>query len=98
MTTFVVESRRLTSMPSMPEMPDAGEHHGDPGVVGGLDDFAVAYRAAGLNHGGGAGVDRDQPAIGKRNRCVRRHPGRPGHRVRELSIICAYPRPARAER
>jgi hypothetical protein len=26
----------------MPEMPDAGEHHGDAGIVGGLDDFIVA--------------------------------------------------------
>ena len=44
---------------SMPEMPHAGEHHGDAVVVGGLDHFVVADRSAGLDHGGGAGFDRD---------------------------------------
>ena len=38
-------------------MSDASEHHGDAMVVGGLDDFVVADRAAGLDHGGGAGFD-----------------------------------------
>jgi hypothetical protein len=41
-------------------MPDPGEHHGDAGIVGGVDDFIIAYRSAGLNHGGGAGFDCDQ--------------------------------------
>ena len=45
-------------------MPDAGEHHGDAGVVGGLDDFVVADRAAGLDHRGSAGFDSDQQPIG----------------------------------
>jgi hypothetical protein len=27
---------------SMPEMPHTGEHHGDAGIVGGLDDLIVA--------------------------------------------------------
>jgi hypothetical protein len=45
---------------SMPEMPHAGKHHGDPGVVGGFYHLIVADRTAGLNHGGGAGFDRDQ--------------------------------------
>jgi len=63
MTTFVVESPRLTSMP---EMPDAGEHHGDAGVVGGLDHFIVADRSAGLDHRSSAGFDSDQQPIGER--------------------------------
>ena len=45
---------------SMAEMSHAGKHHGDPGVVGGFYHLIVADRAAGLNHGGGAGFDRDQ--------------------------------------
>ena len=56
----------LTLAVSMPEMPHAGEHHGDAGIVGGLDDFLVADRAAGLDHGGGAGFDRDQQSVGER--------------------------------
>ena len=44
----------------MSEMPHAGEHHRDATVVSGLDHFIVAQRAAGLDHGGGAGFDRDQ--------------------------------------
>jgi len=40
---------------SMPEMPDAGEHHGDAVLVGGLDHLVVAHRSAGLDHRGGAG-------------------------------------------
>ncbi|MEH2473127.1 hypothetical protein V1281_005685 [Nitrobacteraceae bacterium AZCC 2161] len=35
---------------SVLEVPDAGEHHGDPGVVGGLDDFFITDRSAGLDH------------------------------------------------
>ena len=38
----------------MPEVADSCECHGQPGVVGGLDDFVVANRSAGLNDGGGA--------------------------------------------
>ena len=34
----------------MPEMPVAGEDHGEAGVVGGADDLVVAHRAAGLDH------------------------------------------------
>ena len=47
---------------SVPEVPHAGQHHGDAGVVGGLDHFVVADRSAGLDHRGGAGFDRDQKA------------------------------------
>ena len=38
---------RLTGT-SVPEMPGAGEDHGDAVLVGGGDDFVVAHRAAGL--------------------------------------------------
>ena len=54
----------------MPEMPRAGEHHGDAVIVGGLDHLVVAHRATGLNHGGGAGFDRHQEAIGEREEGV----------------------------
>jgi hypothetical protein len=30
-------------MTSMPEMPRAGEHHGDAMIVGGLDHLVVAH-------------------------------------------------------
>ena len=51
---------------SMPEMPHAGEHHGDAVIVGGLDHFIVTYRTARLDHGGGAGLNAGQHAIGER--------------------------------
>src|SRR3546814_19221766 len=45
----------------VPEMPAAGEHHGDAMFVGRGDHFVVAHRAAGLDHrldsGFGRGVD-----------------------------------------
>ena len=45
----------------MPEMPHAGEEHGDPVLIGGLDDLFVANAAAGLDDGGyarfGGGID-----------------------------------------
>ena len=49
----------------MPEMPHAGEHHGDAVLVGGRDHLVVAHRAAGLDHRGGAGFDRDQSPSAK---------------------------------
>jgi len=53
---------------SVLEVPDAGEHHGDPCIVGGLDDFVIADRTAGLDHCGGAGLDRHQQAVGEREK------------------------------
>ena len=44
----------------MPEMPRPSEYHRDIVVVGGLDHLIIAHGAAGLDHGGGAGLDRDQ--------------------------------------
>src|SRR5438046_7849859 len=55
---------------SMPEMAHAGEHHGYAVVVGGLDDFFVADRAAGLDHRSGAGLDAGQHAVGEREERV----------------------------
>jgi hypothetical protein len=52
---------------SMPEMPVAGEDHGHAGGVGGGDDFLVADGAAGLDAGGGSGVDGGLQAVGKGN-------------------------------
>jgi hypothetical protein len=35
--------RRPGDDTSVPEMPRTGKHHGDAGIVGGLDDFIVAH-------------------------------------------------------
>jgi len=44
-------------------MPGAGEYHGDPVIVGCFDDFAIAHRAARLDHGGRTSLDRNQEPI-----------------------------------
>ena len=59
---------------SMPEVADAGEHHGGAGAVGGGDHLVVAQAAARLDRGRGAGLaapPRGRPRTG------RRHPRRP---------------------
>src|SRR5882724_10715058 len=94
LTTFVVESPRLTSMP---EMPDAGEHHGDPGIVGGFYHLIVADRSAGLDHRGRAGFDRDQQPIGERKEGVRRHHRAPRHGLSEFCLIGGILRLARGD-
>ena len=50
---------------SMPEMPHAGEHHGDAVRVGGGDHVVVAHRAARLDDRRGAGLDGRQQAVGE---------------------------------
>jgi hypothetical protein len=57
----VIRSHR--NAPLMPEMPGTGEHHGDAVIVGCLDDFVVAHRAARLNYSGRAGLDRHQKPV-----------------------------------
>src|SRR5688572_21664359 len=49
----------------------AGEEHGEAGLVGGGDHFLVADRAAGLDHGRGAGLDRGEEAVGEGEEGVR---------------------------
>src|SRR5580765_9027569 len=56
----------------VPEMPEAGEDHGDAGLVGGGDYFGVAAGPAGLDRGGGAGGDRCFETVGERVEGVRR--------------------------
>src|SRR5437773_5519909 len=41
---------------SVPEMPNACQHHRDAALVRGGDDLVVAHAAAGLDDAGGAGV------------------------------------------
>src|SRR5882672_12274873 len=94
LTTFVVESPRLTSMP---EMPDAGKHHGDPGVIGGFYHLIVADRAAGLDHRGSAGFDSDQQPIGERKEGVRRHHRAPCHGLGEFRLVGGILRLARGD-
>ena len=50
---------------SMPEMPVAGEDHGDSCSIGGGDDFLVAHGTAGLDAGGNTGIDGRLQTIGE---------------------------------
>ena len=77
----------------MPEMPRAREHHGDAVVVGGLDHLVVAHGAAGLDHGGGAGFDRDQEAVGEGKERVGCDHGAQGQRFAEARRPSPRPRP-----
>ena len=47
-------------------MAHAGEHHGNTVLVGGIDDFLVAHRAARLDHGGDADLGRLVEAVAER--------------------------------
>jgi len=49
----------------MPEVADAGEHHGKAGVVGGGDNLVVADRPARLDDRGGAGLGGGQQPVGE---------------------------------
>jgi hypothetical protein len=49
----------------MPEVPHAGEQHGETGFVGRGDHFIIPNRTAGLDHCGGASLDRGQQAVGE---------------------------------
>ena len=42
LTAFLSQALTTFRQRSMPEMAHAREHHGDAGIVGGLDDFVVA--------------------------------------------------------
>ncbi len=55
----------------MPEVPHAGQYHGQPKPVGGVDDFLVADGAAGLNNRRRSGFGNDFYAVGKRKERVR---------------------------
>ena len=54
----------------MPEVADAGEDHGEIGLVRSLDHFVITHRTAGLDHGGGAGLRSLQQTIGEREESV----------------------------
>ena len=49
----------------MPEVAHPGEDHGEAGGVGGGDDFVVAQRAAGLDHGARAGLRDHLQTVGE---------------------------------
>src|SRR6185312_13440824 len=53
------------SAASMPEMPHPREHHRNPRRIGGRDHLGVAERAPWLDHGGGAGLDGGEQAVGE---------------------------------
>src|SRR5216684_2021779 len=57
----------------MPEMPGAGEYHGDAVIVRCLDHLAIAHRAARLDHGGRTSLDRHHQPIRKREERVGGH-------------------------
>ena len=54
----------------MTEVAGAGEHHGDPALVGRVDHFLVAHRAARLDDAGGAGVADHVQAVAEREERV----------------------------
>ncbi|MPL60780.1 hypothetical protein SDC9_06342 [bioreactor metagenome] len=56
---------------SVAEVPHAGEHHGQATLVRRVDHFLVAHRAAGLDHAGGARLDRLEQAVGEGEEGVR---------------------------
>ena len=88
-----VSMPRRLAQNSMPEMPRAGEHHGDVVLVGGGDHLVVVHRAAGLDHRGGAGLDRDQQAVGEREERVGGDHRALGQRRRRASAPSRRPRP-----
>src|SRR5712692_3682414 len=60
-TSSGVRLRLVAAKPAlMPEMPGAGEYHGDPVIVRRFDNFAIAHRAARLDHRGRTSLDRDE--------------------------------------
>src|SRR5690606_8111302 len=67
-----------TFIGSVPEVPDAGEHHGDAVFVGRGDHFAVAHRATRLDHGLDAGFGRGVDAVAEWEEGIRGH-HRTGH-------------------
>ena len=86
----------------MPEMPHAGEHHGDAALVGCPDDFVVAHAAAGLDDGARARVDHHIEPVAERKEGVRgdhrafeRQPGRRAFMaaMRALSMRLIWPAP-----
>ena len=54
----------------MAEMPSAGHHHRDAGLLSRSDDLVVAHRAAGLDHGDDARLDRELRSVGEREERV----------------------------
>ena len=50
---------------SVPEMPEAGHHHCQSGVIGRFDHFIIAHRAARLDHRSRTRLGGSQQAIGK---------------------------------
>jgi hypothetical protein len=67
MDSGLAVSRRPGMTPALvPKVPRAGHHHGDAGLVGSLDHFVVAHRAAGLNDGGGARFNATRKPVGER--------------------------------
>ena len=57
----------------MAEVAHAGEHHGHAALVGGVDHFLVAHRAAGLDHAGRARVHHHVEAVAEGEKGVARH-------------------------
>src|SRR3569623_3386467 len=59
---------------SMAEEPHAGEYHSDIVLVGGADDFVVAQRAAGMDHGAHADFGGAVEAVAEREEGIGGHP------------------------
>ena len=59
----------------MAKVPNSSENHGEPGVIGGANDFIVLDGTAGLDDGGGACLSGLQQAIGKWEKSIGGHNG-----------------------
>lgn len=62
----------------MPEMPAAGEHHGDAGLIAGFDGILVPEGAAGLDDGGDARPGGGFDGVAEGEEGVGGHNGAPG--------------------
>ena len=67
--------RCLAVRRSMAEVAHAAEHHGHAALVGGVNHFLVAHRAAGLDDAGGACIHHHVEAVAEGEEGVARHHG-----------------------
>ena len=81
----------------MPEVPHAGEHHGDAMLVGGGDDFVVAHGTARLDYRRDAGGGGVVEAVAEREEGVAGH-HRAGHHETGLFVMQVLRDMARAVR
>src|SRR5690606_7313351 len=77
-TVFLRDKSEALLQQSVPEMPPAGENHGDAVAVGRLDGGVVPNRAAGLHDHRHARRARGLHHVREREKRIRRHDRAPG--------------------